>query len=81
MRFFNRQIDKLQDGLSKLERIFNSVTVMTKLYWVQYQKIEQLDANASQQGANQSLNFATELDKVVQSEDNVIYDNLVMRQK
>ncbi|XP_012234251.1 inhibitor of nuclear factor kappa-B kinase subunit beta [Linepithema humile] len=75
-----RQVDKLQDGLSKLEKIFNSVTVMTKLYWMQYQKIAQLDANiASQQGTNQSLNFATELDKVIQSEDNVIYDNLVMR--
>jgi len=75
-----RQIDKLQDGLSKLEQIFNSVTVITKLYWMQYHKITQLDPNiASQQGINHSLNFAIELDKIIQSEDNVIYDNLVMR--
>lgn len=77
----NRQIDKLNDGLLKLEKIFNSVTVMTKLYWKEYQLIAQMDMSSTcQQQGNQSLNISsTELDKVIQSEDNVIYDNLVIR--
>lgn len=54
---------------------------MTKLYWEEYQKITQLDANSIPQQFNshQSLNISTGLDNVIQSEDNVIYDNLVMR--
>lgn len=79
---FNRQIDKLQDELSKLEKIFISVTTMTKLYWEEYQRITQSDANSvsMQFNSHQSLNVSTTgLDNVIQSEDNVIYDNLVMR--
>ncbi|KMR03298.1 inhibitor of nuclear factor kappa-b kinase subunit beta [Lasius niger] len=75
------QIDKLNDGLLKLEKIFNSVTIMTKLYWKEYQLIAQSDMSP-QQSNNQSLNISTtELDKVIQSEDNMIYDNLVIRYK
>lgn len=78
--FFHRQIDKLNDGLLKLQKIFNSVTVMTKLYWKEYQLIAQSDV--SPQSNNQSLNISTtELDKVIQSEDNIIYDNLVIRSR
>ncbi|XP_050458471.1 inhibitor of nuclear factor kappa-B kinase subunit beta-like isoform X1 [Cataglyphis hispanica] len=75
-----RQIDKLNDGLLKLQKIFNSVTVMTKLYWKEYQLIAQSDV--SPQSNNQSLNISTtELDKVIQPEDNIIYDNLVIRSR
>lgn len=74
-----RKIDKLNDGLLKLEKIFNSVTVMTKLYWKEYQLIAQSDV-PPQQSNSQSLNISTtELNQVIQSEDNVIYDNLVIR--
>ncbi|XP_070150197.1 inhibitor of nuclear factor kappa-B kinase subunit beta [Polyergus mexicanus] len=74
-----RQIDQLNYGLLKLEKIFDSVTVMTKLYWKEYQLIAQSDVSP-QQSNTQSLNISTtELDKVIQSEDNVIYDNLVIR--
>jgi len=78
---FDRQIDKLQDELSKLEKVFISVTAMTELYREEYQKIAQSDANnVSQQSNYQSLNISTtKLDSVIQSEDNVIYDNLVIR--
>jgi len=78
---FNRQIDKLQDELSKLEKVFISVTAMTELYQEEYQRIAQSDANSvSQQSNYQSLNISTtKLDSVIQSEDNVIYDNLVIR--
>jgi len=73
-------IDKLQDELSKLEKVFISVTAMTKLYWEEFQRIAQSDTNnVSQQSNNyQSLNIS-ELDNVIQSEDNVIYDNLIIR--
>lgn len=77
---FNRQIHKLQDELLKLEKIFNSVTVMTKLYWKEYQKITQLDTEVDQQLSNthQFSNISTtELSSAIQSEDDVIYDNLV----
>jgi len=71
----------LQDELSKLEKVFISVTAMTELYQKEYQKIAQSDANSvSQQSNYQSLNISTtKLDSVIQSEDNVIYDNLVIR--
>lgn len=55
---------------------------MTKLYWEEYQRITQSDANSvsMQFNSHQSLNVSTTgLDNVIQSEDNVIYDNLVMR--
>ncbi|XP_077279296.1 inhibitor of nuclear factor kappa B kinase subunit beta [Temnothorax americanus] len=77
-----RLIDKLQDELSKLEKIFISVTAMTKLYWEEYQRIIQSDTNSSFQQSNnyQSLNISTtELDSIIQSEDNVICDNLITR--
>jgi len=77
-----RQIDKLQDELLKLEKIFISLTAMTELYWEEYQRIAQSDGNSIRQQSNnhQSLNIsATELDRVIQSEDNVIYDNLIIR--
>ncbi|KYN04808.1 Inhibitor of nuclear factor kappa-B kinase subunit beta [Cyphomyrmex costatus] len=77
-----RQIDKLQDELSKLEKVFISVTAMTELYWEEYQKMTQSDTNSVPQQSNnyQSLNIlTTELDNITQSEDNVIYDNLVLR--
>lgn len=75
------QIGKLNDGLSKLEKIFTSVTIMTKLYWKEYQLIAQSDI-PPQQFNNESLDISTtELDKIMQSEDNVIYENLVIRNK
>ncbi|XP_029167481.1 inhibitor of nuclear factor kappa-B kinase subunit alpha-like isoform X2 [Nylanderia fulva] len=75
------QIDKLNDGLSKLEKIFNSVTIMTKLYWTEYQLIAQSDI-PPQQYNNASLDMSTtELNKILQSEDNVIYNNLAIRYK
>lgn len=78
---FNSQIGKLNDGLSKLEKIFTSVTIMTKLYWKEYQLIAQSDI-PPQQFNNESLDISTtELDKIMQSEDNVIYENLVIRNK
>ncbi|XP_011870457.1 PREDICTED: inhibitor of nuclear factor kappa-B kinase subunit beta-like [Vollenhovia emeryi] len=74
-----RQIDKLQDKLSILEKGFISVTALTKSYWEEHQTIALSDTNSVSESSNhQSLNiFTTELD--FQSEDNVIYDNLVMR--
>lgn len=78
---FNRQIDKLQVELSKLEKAFISVIAMTKSYWEEYKKIAQSDSNNVPQQSNnyQSLNISTKLDSVIQSEDNVIYDNLIIR--
>ncbi|XP_032683436.1 inhibitor of nuclear factor kappa-B kinase subunit beta-like isoform X2 [Odontomachus brunneus] len=76
-----RQICNLQNELLKLEKIFNSVTVMTKLYWKEYQEIIQLDTEVTSQEYNsrQFLNIsATELNSAIQSEDDVIYDNLVI---
>lgn len=72
----------MQDELSKLEKVFISVTAMTKLYWEEFQRIAQSGTNSvPQQSSNyQSLNISTtELDSVIQSEDNVIYDNLIIR--
>ncbi|KYQ48969.1 Inhibitor of nuclear factor kappa-B kinase subunit beta [Trachymyrmex zeteki] len=77
-----RQIDKLQDELSKLEKVFISVTAMTELYWEEYQRMTQSDTNSVPQQSNnyQSVNIlTTELSSIIQSEDNVIYDNLIMR--
>lgn len=79
---FYRQIDKLQDELSKLEKVFISVTAMTELYWEEYQRMTQSDTNSVPQQSNnyQSVNIlTTELSSIIQSEDNVIYDNLIMR--
>ncbi|XP_012527846.1 inhibitor of nuclear factor kappa-B kinase subunit beta isoform X2 [Monomorium pharaonis] len=79
-----RQIDKLQDELSKLEKVFISVTTITELYLQEYQRIICFDANSVPQQCNnyQSLNTSTaEIDSVIQSEVNVIYDNLIMRYK
>ncbi|XP_014483184.1 PREDICTED: inhibitor of nuclear factor kappa-B kinase subunit beta-like isoform X2 [Dinoponera quadriceps] len=76
-----RQTHNLQDELLKLEKIFNSVTVMTKLYWKEYQKIAELDVEIAPQQSNshQFANISTiELNSAIQSEDNVIYDNLVI---
>ncbi|KYN20429.1 Inhibitor of nuclear factor kappa-B kinase subunit beta [Trachymyrmex cornetzi] len=77
-----RQIDKLQDELSKLEKVFISVTAMTELYWEEYQRMTQSDTNSVPQQSNnyQSVNISTtELSSIIQSEDNVIYNNLIMR--
>ncbi|XP_011707649.1 PREDICTED: inhibitor of nuclear factor kappa-B kinase subunit alpha [Wasmannia auropunctata] len=77
-----RQIDKLYDELSKLEKVFISVTAMTELYWEEYQKIARSDSSSVPQRSNnyQLLNISTtKLGSVIQSEDNVIYDNLMMR--
>ncbi|XP_039310188.1 inhibitor of nuclear factor kappa-B kinase subunit alpha isoform X2 [Solenopsis invicta] len=77
-----RQLDQLQDKFLKLEKVFFSVTTMTKLYREEYQRIAQSDIDSVPQQANncQSLNISTsELDSIIQSEDNVIYDNLLMR--
>jgi hypothetical protein len=49
---FNRQINKLQDELVQLEKIFNPVTVMTELYRKEYEKIAQLDASVAPQQSN-----------------------------
>lgn len=79
---FYRQIDKLQDELSKLEKVFISVTAMTELYWEEYQRMTQSDTNSVPQQSNnyQSVNISTtELSSIIQSEDNVIYNNLIMR--
>ncbi|EFN80551.1 hypothetical protein EAI_14161 [Harpegnathos saltator] len=54
---------------------------MTKLYWKEYQKIAQLDTEIDPQQSNshQFLNISTtELNSAIQSEDDVIYDNLVI---
>ncbi|XP_025072887.1 uncharacterized protein LOC105422150 [Pogonomyrmex barbatus] len=80
------QLQELQDKLSKLEMIFISVTAMTEFYWKEYQKIAQsdtIDNNISQQSnIHQSLNISTiDLGSIIQSEDNVIYDNLIIRYK
>ncbi|KYN31807.1 Inhibitor of nuclear factor kappa-B kinase subunit beta [Trachymyrmex septentrionalis] len=77
-----RQIDKLQDELSKLEKVFISVTAMTELYLEEYQRMTQSDINNVPQQSNndQSVNISTtELNSIIQSEDNVIYNNLIMR--
>ncbi|RLU24379.1 hypothetical protein DMN91_002467 [Ooceraea biroi] len=74
------QVNRLQDELSKLEKIFNPVTVVTKLYWNEYQKIVQADASvAPQQASNHEFfNISnTELDQIIRSKDNLIYKNLV----
>lgn len=57
---------------------------MTELYREEYKKIAQSDTNNIPQQSNnyQSLNISTtKLDTVIQSEDNVIYDNLIIRYK
>lgn len=74
----------MQDELLKLEKTFISVIAMTELYWEEYKRIAQSDINNIPQQSNnyQSLNISTtKLDTVIQSEDNVIYDNLIIRYK
>lgn len=54
---------------------------MTKLYWKEHQKIIQLDTEVTPQQSNshQFWNISTtELNSVIQLEDDVIYDNLVI---
>ncbi|KAL0121196.1 hypothetical protein PUN28_008700 [Cardiocondyla obscurior] len=79
-----RQIDMLQHELLKLEKGFISVIAMTELYMKEYHEIAELDINSVSLESNncQSLNISiTELNSVIQLEDNVIRDNLVMRYK
>lgn len=72
----------MQDELSKLEKVSISVTAMTELYREECQRIAHSGINSVPQQFNNcpSLNISTtELDSVIQSDDNVIYDNLIMR--
>lgn len=88
--YFNSQIDELQKGLSKLEKVLHSIIFMIKLYskeyecyWKEYFERKITLSNDDLQSNNQQFfNFSsTELDKVIQLENSEIYDNLVIRYK
>ncbi|XP_020296804.1 inhibitor of nuclear factor kappa-B kinase subunit alpha-like isoform X2 [Pseudomyrmex gracilis] len=84
------QIDELYNRLSKLEKVLHSIIFMTKLYSKEYEcywkehierKITLLNDD-SQFNNQQVFNLpSTNLDNVIQLENNEIYDNLVIRYK
>ncbi|KAG7206536.1 hypothetical protein KM043_003879 [Ampulex compressa] len=75
-----RQVSKLEIQLATLERILHSVTAMTAVYRDELKKMSLVDVRKTQDSTQSPSSSVIEtIDESLGLNDNVIYDNLVIR--